>query len=179
MQLIISMVLLLAWTVGIYIMWIYTHFTIASNNAQFEEVSGEYRAVLKLAAAMRIELDIEDTDLSVLREKQLKERVDKEIQGGTVFHAYPDTGLKTHSIRNGLKTWFKKEKWWFLAMLGTSLLCLIGYFFFPEFFYSWLFGVWAGQFWAFCIGSTVGSRLLIILFPSLVAGLTLGIMIAV
>ncbi|KAI4928802.1 hypothetical protein J4E85_005423 [Alternaria conjuncta] len=117
LQLIISMVLLLAWTVGIYIMWIYTHFTIASNNGHFEEVSGEYRAVLKLAAAMRIELDIEDTDLSVLREKQLKERVDKEIQGGTVFHAYPDSTLKTHSIREGLKTWFKKDKWWFLAML--------------------------------------------------------------
>jgi len=172
------MVLLLAWTVGIYIMWIYTHFTIASNSGQFEEVSGEYRAVLKLAAAMRIELDIEDTDLSVLREKQLKERVDKEIQGGTVFHSYLDTGLKTHSIRNGLKTWFKKDKWWFLAILGTSLLCSIGWYFFFDLFYFWLFGVWAGQFWAFCIGTTVGSRLLIILLHSLVAGITVGILAA-
>ena len=176
MQLIINMVLLLAWTVGIYIMWIYTHFTIASNKGYFEEVSGEYRAVLELAAAMRIELDVEDTDLSLLREKQLKERIDKEIQGGTVFRAYPDSTLKAYSIRNGLKSWFKKDKWWFLAMLGTSVLCPIGivYLWHWHWFWFWLLGVWLGQFWAFCLGTTLGSRLLIILVHSLVAGLTVA-----
>jgi len=159
-------------------MWIYTHFTIASNNGHFEEVSGEYRAVLKLAAAMRIELDIEDTDLSMLREKQLKERIDKEIKGGTVFHAYPDSTLKTHSIRNGLKTWFKKDKWWLLAMLGTSVLCSMGWSFFFGEVNVWLSGVWLGQFWAFCLGTTLGSRLLIILLHSLVAGLTVAVLAA-
>ena len=172
MQLIISLTLLLTWTIGIYIMWIYTHHTIASNNGHFEEVSGEYRAVLKLAAAMRFELDVEDTDLPLLKEEQLKERVEKEIQGGTVFHAYPDTRLKTYSIRKGLKTWFKKDKWWFLAMLGTLLVCGFGWGFFRGFVTIMLSGVCGGQIWAFCIGTTFGSRLLIILLCSLVAGLT-------
>jgi len=157
-------------------MWIYTHYAIASSNGQFEEVRGEYRAVLKLAAAITTELDIEDTDRSMLREKQLKERIDKEIQGGTVFHAYPDSTLKTHSIRKGLKTWFKKDKWWFLAILGTSLLCSICWSFFFGLVAILLSGVLLGQFLAFCIGTTMGSRLLIILLHSLAAVLTVGIL---
>ena len=157
-------------------MWIYTHYAIASSNGQFEEVRGEYRAVLKLAAAITTELDIEDTELSVLREKQLNKRIDREIQGGTVSHAYPDSRPKAHSIRNGLKTWFKKDKWWFLAMLGTSLVCSIGSMYDGNVFFYWLSGVCVGQFWAFCIGTTMGSRLLIILLHSLAALVTMGIL---
>lgn len=160
-------------------MWIYTHYAIASNDGHFEDVRGEYRAVLELAAVVRKELDIEDTDLSLLREKQLKERIDKEIQGGAISHAYPDSRLKVYSIRKGLKTWFKKERWWFSAMVGTSLFCSTGMLYLWHrywfWFYFWLFGVWAGQFWAFCISTTLGSRLLVILFCSLVTGLALGI----
>ena len=160
-------------------MWIYTHYAIASNDGHFEDVRGEYRAVLELAAVVRKELDIEDTDLSLLREKQLKERIDKEIQGGAISHAYPDSRLKVYSIRKGLKTWFKKERWRFSAMVGTSLFCSTGILYLWHgywfWFYFWLFGVWAGQFWAFCISTTLGSRLLVILFCSLVTGLALGI----
>ena len=167
-------------------MWIYTHYTLALRNRHPEEISGEYRAVLELAAAMQTELDIEDTDPSVLREKQLKDRIDKEIRGGAVSYAYPDTTLKSYSIWKSLKVWFKSLKvwfkinrWWFLAILSTTIVCSIPWGFWSStagfWFSCWLWSIWFGQFRAFCIGTTVGSRLLIILFWSFVGGLAVGI----
>lgn len=151
----------------------------ALRNRHSEGISGEYRAVLELAAAMQTELDIEDTDPSVLREKQLKERIDKEIRGGAVSYAYPDSTLKSYSIRKSLKVWFKVNKWWFLAILSTTIVCSTTWMFLTIyavfFFWFWLWSVWFGQFWAFCIGTTVGSRLLIILFWSFVGGIAISI----
>ncbi|KAJ4985482.1 hypothetical protein SVAN01_09047 [Stagonosporopsis vannaccii] len=180
LQLFVCILLLLGWTIGIYVMWIYTHYTMQLRQRLAEEVSGEYRAVLELAAAMQSELDIDDTDVSFLREKQLEERIEKEIRGGAVAYAYPSSSsssassLKLHSIRSALKKWFRREKavcstFWLVPALwygsGTWWLWV----------WSWLWSVWFGQFWAFCIGTKTGSRLLIIAFWSLVGGLAVGI----
>ena len=190
LQLFVCIILLAAWTVGIHIMWIHTHYTLALRNRLAEEISGEYRAILELAAAIETELDISDIDLCLLREQQLKDRIAKEIRGGTVAYAYPEATLKVHSIRKGLEAWFKKDKWWFLAMLVVTAICST-YWSFPVdpvmwatpiyawlWIWIWLWGIWFGQFWAFCIGTTVGSRLLIILFWSFVGGILIGIPVA-
>jgi hypothetical protein len=58
---------------GMYIMWIYTHSTLALRKCLPEEIPGENRAVLELAVAMQDELDIKDTNPTLLREKQLKD----------------------------------------------------------------------------------------------------------
>jgi hypothetical protein len=161
-------------------MWIYTHFTMALRNRHSEEISGENRAVLELAVAMQTELDIKDTDPSALREKDLKESI-KQIRGGTISSAHLDSTLRSHSVRKSLMVWIKIEKWWFSAMFITSVLCATGTWFMPLFIWIWFLGVWCGQFWAFCIGTTMGSRLLVILFWSLVGVLviviTLGLII--
>ena len=152
-------------------MWIYTHYTMTLRNHVTERISGEYRAVLELAAAMQTELEIEDIYPFVLREKQLKERIDKEIRGGAISYAYSDSTLKFHSIRKTFKAWFKREKWWFLVMLSTTVLFSTTWmvFFAMEnlggmWFWVWLWAVWLGELWAFCIGTTAASRLLIIFF---------------
>lgn len=145
-------------------MWIYTHHTLALRNRQPEDISGVNRAILELAAAMHTDLDIVDTDLSMLREKQLKERIDKEIRGGAVSYIDPNTTLKSFSIWTGFKTWFKTDKWWFLAIFITSTACSTLWYAPSGSLWFWLWSVWFGQFCAFCIGTTVGSRLLIILF---------------
>jgi hypothetical protein len=157
--------------VGIYIMWIYTHYTLALRGRLPEQISGEHRAVLELAAAMQNDLEVQHVDPYLLHEKQLKERINKEIRGGAVSYAYVGSAPKFHSIRRSVKTWFSAEKWWLLAMLTVTVLCSTGWMivFSQEnysalWFWSWLFSVWFGQFWAFCIGKTTGSRLLIILF---------------
>ncbi len=158
-------------------MWIYTHHTLMMRNRLSDEVSGEYRAVLELAAAMQAELDIEDFDSTMLREKQLKERIDKELQGGAVAYAYPDSKPNVYSIREGLRTWFKNDKWWFLAMFMTTVFCSTVWMVMMVYWESWYvwvwvwtWSIWIGQFCAFCVGTTAGSRLLIILFWSVLGG---------
>lgn len=129
---------------------------------------------------MQIELDVENIDPCLLREKQLKERINREIRGGAVSYAYADSPPKFHSIRKSLKAWFKVEKWWFLAMLTATIIYSTVWMLLPYggnggvWFWVWLWSVWLGQFWAFCIGTTVGSRLLIILFWSFVGGVAVG-----
>jgi len=144
----------------------------ALRNRLPEEIPGENRAVLELAAAMQDELDIKDIDPSLLREKQLKVRIKKEIQGGSISSAYLSSTLESHSIWKSVKTWFKTEKWWFLAILITSASCGVG----------WVYTLWVGiiftfvcfgQLLAFCMGTTAGSRLLVILFWALL-GVIMG-----
>jgi hypothetical protein len=82
------MVLLLAWTLGIYALWLHTHYTMMLRKQLYEEISGEHRAILELAAAMQRELDVEDINPLVLREKQLKERINMEILGGRISYVH-------------------------------------------------------------------------------------------
>jgi hypothetical protein len=154
-------------------MWIYTHCTMALRNRYPEEISGENRAVLELAVAMQTELDIKDTDPSVLRERELKESI-KHIRGGTISSAYLSHTLRSHSIRQSLMAWFRIEKWWFVAMFITSAFCATGWLFMLLWIWIWFLSIWFGQFWAFCVGTTVGSRLLIILFWSVVGLLVIA-----
>jgi hypothetical protein len=150
-------------------MWLYTHYTMALRDHQSVEISGEHRAIPELAAAMRAELQIENADISVLKEKQLKERIDKEFRGGAVFHAYTDSGHELFSFRKRLETWFETNKWWLLAMLGTTIICSTGWMFLRLVFWLLLWLVLFGQFLALCIGTTVGSRLLVVLFWCVIA----------
>jgi hypothetical protein len=134
-----------------------------------DDISGPNRAVIELAAAMQYELDIQGTDPSLLREKQLEERVDKQLRGGAVSYAYTKAGLQVHSFKHGLGSWFKKEKWWFSAILLTSTFIatfwmIVHRYWARLWFWTWCLGLWFGQFWAFCIGTTDGSRMLIIIF---------------
>jgi hypothetical protein len=156
-------------------MWIYTHYTIALHARHPEEVPGEYRAILELAAAMRAELDISDARLSVLKEKQLRERISKEIQGGVIFHAYPEAELEVHSIRKSLRVWLKGNTWWFVVMALTTLVCTCLWIFMSMWLWFWLLCVWFGQLFSFCIGTTTGSRLLIISIFSVGPGIALGV----
>jgi hypothetical protein len=148
-------------------MWLRAHFTMTLRKRHPEDISGEHRAVIELAVTMQYELDIHDVVPSTLREKELKERVNKELKGGAIFYAYAKAELQTYNMKKGLKAWFKREKWWFSAMVVTSLLCSslwmvpdIGFYFF----WFWCFGLWVAQVCAFCVGTTNGSKALITLF---------------
>ena len=82
------MILLLAWTLGNYALWLHTHYMMTLRKKLYEEISGEHRAILELAAAMQRELDVEHIDPLVLREKQLKERINIEILGGRISYVH-------------------------------------------------------------------------------------------
>ncbi|KAH7351446.1 hypothetical protein BKA66DRAFT_475845 [Pyrenochaeta sp. MPI-SDFR-AT-0127] len=170
-------------------MWFRTHRAMKRRKRRTDDVSGEHRAVIELAATMQYELDIQDIDPSLLREETLKERVDKELRGGAISYAYAKIEVQADSSSKGrgsIKAWFRREKWWFSAIVFTSLLCstiwmssMYSAYGEPQgamWFWAWCFGVWFGQFWAFCIGTTTGSRMLIILFWSAVAAIVVIIL---
>jgi len=156
-------------------MWLRTHFTMTLRQRHPDDISGQHRAVIELAVAMQTELDIHDVHPSLLREKQLRERVDKELKGGAISYAYSKADLPTYSIKTGLKAWFRKERWWFSAIVTMSVFCSTfwmapwrpGTFWF----WCWTFGIWLGQVWAFCIGTTNGSSALVILFWCIISAI--------
>lgn len=156
-------------------MWHRTHFTMALRQRHSGNISGEHRAVLELAAAMQNELDLLDTEPSLLDEKQLAERVAKELRGGAISYAYPKQELNSFRAMRALRGWFQREKWWFLAILLTSVLAstiwMVPYLFII---WVWFIGAWFGQVCAFCIGTTTGSRTLIVLFWSAISLVVAG-----
>jgi hypothetical protein len=148
-------------------MWLHAHFTMTLRDRHPDDISGEHRAVIELAVAMRCELDNHDVDPSKLREKQLEERVNKDLKGGTISYAYPNVKLQTYSIKKGALAWLKREKWWFSVTFITSLLCLTLWMTWNmrvRLFWFWICGLWLGEVLAFCVGTTNGSRVLITLF---------------
>jgi hypothetical protein len=151
----------------------------ALRNRHAHEISGENRAVLELAAAMQIELDIHEYHPSALKEKELKERIKKDIRGGTISSAYLGDALESHSVWKSLVVWFKRDKWWFMGMFVISAVSVSIWMFIDQWAEIWLWSVWFGMFWAFCIGTTVGSRLLIILFWGIKGGLTIGMIMCI
>ncbi|KAF1996169.1 hypothetical protein P154DRAFT_323396 [Amniculicola lignicola CBS 123094] len=139
-----------------------THLTMRLRERHPGNISGEHRSVLELAEAMRYELDLQDVDVSATREKQLNEQVNKNLKGGAISYSCSAAKPRTYSIRKGLGDWFRREKWWFSAISITSVACSTLWMSGTVAFWIWTFGLWIGQFWAFCICTTIGSRVLMI-----------------
>jgi hypothetical protein len=142
------------------------------------QTSGVHKGIIELAAAMQKELDVQDIDPALLNEKQLDERINKELKGGGIayFSAYPEADR--HSFRRGMRNWFAQNKWWFLAICcatvsAPTLLAMLGFSgnLAALFFGCLSAGVWVGIALAFCLGTTNGSRALIVLCTSTVCTL--------
>ncbi|RAR06361.1 hypothetical protein DDE82_003431 [Stemphylium lycopersici] len=118
-QLFIMIILLLIWTVGIYIMWLRSNSTMKRRGTT--EVAGENKAVFELADAMRDQMGEkakeEGDDVSAMTEANLRRRVKKDLRGGSIAYATP-------LLANGepvedwtLKSWFKRHKWSIVSMV--------------------------------------------------------------
>jgi hypothetical protein len=177
-------IMLLLWMVGIYSIYLHSHFTMLKRGN--DQVIGEHKAIFELANAMQTQLEQEskEIDMSVLTEKQLRHRLTKNLNGGSIsFKTTVSLGNTTNTNEDNhinihtplrFKTWLKKEKWWFV-----SSVWLFGFvIFMPQ---SWLFLllplelpfiVYVGQsgrsravlsfgmFWFFCVRGVIFSVLL-------------------
>jgi hypothetical protein len=184
------MIMLLLWMIGIYSMYLHCHFTMLKRG--MDEVIGEHRAIFKLANAMRTQLDqgFKKSDFSVLTEKQLRRRLNKGLNGGSIsFRTTVPLGNITNTIDDNisntytpisLKTWLKKEKWWLIS----TVLLVVGVVVGVSGFYRQLalllvpwelpFIVYVGQsgrsravltfwmFWLFCVRGVMPFMLLVI-----------------
>lgn len=179
LQLLVFVILLFIWTIGIYTIWLRTHFTMALRQRHPDDISGEHRAVIELADAMQRELDIHDVHPSLLRERELREQVNEQLKGGAISYAYAKANVPTYHMWKAFKSWLKKEKWWFGAIFLTSVMCSTLWMSWKDwYFWFWTFGLWLGQCFAFAMGTTKGSRALIILFWCVISSIVIIIVSA-
>jgi hypothetical protein len=122
-------IMLLLWMIGIYSVYLHSHFTMLKRGN--DQVIGEHKAVFELANAMQTQLEQEskEIDLSVLTEKQLRRRITKNLNGGSIsFKTTVSLGNTTNTDKDNLInthtpfrfiTWLKEEKWWFISTVSS------------------------------------------------------------
>ena len=156
-----------------------------------DQVIGEHKAIFELANAMQMQLeqDSKEIDVSVLTEKQLRHRLTKNLNGGSIsFKTTVSFGNTTNTDEDNLinthtplrfRTWLKKEKWWFISSVSLFGFVIFGFVFLMSQFWVLLllplelpFIVYVGQsgrsravlsfgmFWFFCVRGVIFSVLL-------------------
>lgn len=125
------------------------------------EVPGEYKAIIQLAAAMHQEFNKEGEDPSTLKEHELSAWIRRELKGGSIMYDSVTQNLK-YRFSVAFARWFRTEKWWILACCcaGASISLVVNglaLLFFP------LLSL-TGIVFAMLMGRKLGSRLLILLF---------------
>lgn len=177
LQLLVCLILLLLWTVGIYILWLRAHFTQKLRGRDPSQNSGEHKAVLELAEAMTQELSIQHINPSLLVEKKINDRVNNEHRGGAISYVLTYPVPQTYSFRKGTANWLKREKWW-LAWTVVSTFPCSTFFLLPSPYsgqlWLWSFGLPVGSILAMCIGKSNGSRIIIVLFWCALAALVIN-----
>jgi hypothetical protein len=146
-------ILLLIWMIGIFLMYLRARIRMHRDN--IPGAVGEYKAVFELASIMHTELDDvekdEGGDASKLSETQLRRRITKDLNGGSISYRSSLLVDKDSSARKApnapsvwnFRRWFAKERWWIggitLAICGVpaTLWTRIGVYF-PL---GWLFPV--------------------------------------
>jgi hypothetical protein len=127
-QLNLMIILLLLWSIGIFLMYVCAEITLSKSGES--EVIGEYKAVFALANAVQAQLGRglekeEPSDAYALSENQIRRRITKNLNGGSMSldHLPPFTEAQdVHRTSTSLKVLLRKEKWW----LGTFAVMLAG-----------------------------------------------------
>ncbi|XXH01707.1 hypothetical protein Hte_008068 [Hypoxylon texense] len=172
-QLFIMAALLFIWTIGISTMWLRAHRRLPLRG--HPEVPKGWKAVILLAEALNKELSETDIDVHALRDQQVKNSIQKYLQGGSVRF---DAHLTRQEVDfgKGVRDWFHHgrvlektyaNRWWetvlivFAAPLVLSVIFRIcsqpGGTFLVAVFGSAILGILC----ALAIGSTLRSRLFV------------------
>lgn len=121
LQLVACQLLLILWTFGIYTMWLREYFTL-KRTRDLSLTSGEHKAILELADAMQEELGIHHMNPSLLVEKELNDRVNNELKGGSISYYPANRERKACDITIEVTEWLKRERRWLFAFLMFSIL---------------------------------------------------------
>lgn len=99
-------IVLLIWTFGILAIWCQARYVLGKRAQNI--ISGPRKAILELSAAMREEMNLEDTDLHLLEEVQIKQYI-TEVQGGRI--SYDNLSIiEEQPISTVLRQWIVHEK---------------------------------------------------------------------
>ncbi|KAK0615263.1 hypothetical protein B0T17DRAFT_602313 [Bombardia bombarda] len=122
-QLCISMVSLVLWSVGLYLVWLKANMQLPLEG--MPEVPRGWMALIILGDAIRAELSAQEIDPSSLTDDELKKKISEHLRGGAVSLSDKDLKHPGYSLRRGFLVWLKREKWWFAA-LCISLATFLG-----------------------------------------------------
>ncbi|CAN9197812.1 unnamed protein product [Alternaria alternata] len=122
-QLFIMVILNIVWTLGLYIMWLRASMMTKQRGRKKEDVAGEQKAVLELAAAMREQVkgptNEEGDDVSTLMEAKLHRLITKDLRGGSISYKTPLLLSGESGDEWNTKAWIKSHK---LPTLATKHL---------------------------------------------------------
>ncbi|CAN9482216.1 unnamed protein product [Alternaria alternata] len=118
-------ILNIVWTLGLYIMWLRASMMTKQRGRKKEDVAGEQKAVLELAAAMREQVkgptNEEGDDVSTLMEAKLHRLITKDLRGGSISYKTPLLLSGESGDEWNTKAWIKSHKLPTLATGGSSL----------------------------------------------------------
>jgi hypothetical protein len=126
------LILLIIWTVGMYIMWLYSHVTMRRRGR--DHVAGEYKAILELADEMRRQLDSGDSNDSIyatnVKESELYRRITKDLRGGAISYNAPLLPDQDYQDEEG--SWIEdpvsfveREILWISALVLSTLTSIL------------------------------------------------------
>lgn len=173
--------LLTLWTLGMFILWLRTHCYSPSTPWTRGQPPRTIVATLELARAIEKELDIDYVDPQLVDEKCLERRIEKEVNGGSILFASEYLVSEDYRFGKALRDMLV-EKWratssnnnrWciWLVCICMAVLSILWSIQFPDntapsfgllMFWIVLLGVAVGCLFALRIGTSLGSRLLII-----------------
>ncbi|KAK7946238.1 uncharacterized protein PG986_010559 [Apiospora aurea] len=156
-QALLNCILLAVWSIGLWLLWLAAQFKLPLQREK--EVTKGWRAVSYLADTMCRQFDEVGIDIDRLREKPLKQEINKHLNGGDISFVSDCPEKSRLSLGRGLLMWLKENRWWCLVL--TALLLGTGL---PQrpVLYP-LFATVYGMLMAMALVNGVASRLLVIL----------------
>lgn len=103
--------------------------------------------MIELAAAMDAEFKAADVSASTLTNKELRQKIAKKMQGGSI--SFQATLAKNPRFALRLKNWLRKERWWvgtLLFIFALSTFAMLGEFVVLYMVGAMLFVLTAGQY---------------------------------
>jgi uncharacterized protein (DUF2062 family) len=163
-QLNLMIVFLITWTLGMVIMWLSADETMTRRCRN--QVAGEYTAVLELANAMQSQLraisnSSSETDTANMAESELRHRIVQDLRGGAISYKAPLLSSEGSNRSKVGWEYVKVNIWWLVALVMSAAASMtMGVFGgFPSLIF--LLGISVALIVAISVGSTHGSKLII------------------
>lgn len=161
-QAFISSILILSWTIGLFLMWLTASLQLPLNDTP--EIPRGWRAVIYLGETLRKDLEQHGIDAEKLTDRELRRQVNKVLSGVKVRFkeqlTHPGRGFRT-----AFKQWLARSKaaFAFLSMLSIFTAFIMPWCLWQHTVYTaLLLGLGFGSLWATVFGYNPESRLLLV-----------------
>jgi hypothetical protein len=124
------LIFLLLWSLGTWLLWLKANLGLQALGK--ESISGKYKAMMSLVAAISEQSDVEKTNLESLSEEQLQSKILVDLNGGMIpapstimGNPFALSDLLRRCI-NDLKSWFRENNnaWWFIAFMLSLIFTI-------------------------------------------------------